>query len=98
MADIVSAVNRALHQEDVPAHIWMFQLRRNVKGTFAGLSTSFTPIEQLLGARDTVIRAARTVDLSIVDITANETWHRVKIHGVPLNQYLGKGTHGLEKL
>ena len=98
MADIMSAVNRALHQEDVPTHIRMFQLRRNAKGTIAGLSTPFAPIEQLLGARDTVIRAARTVDLSIVDITANETWHRVKIHGVPLNRYLGKGTHGLEKL
>ena len=34
----------------------------------------------------------------MVDITANETWCRVKIHGVSLNRYLGRGTHGLEKL
>ena len=38
------------------------------------------------------------MDATIVDITANETWCWVKIHGVPLNRYLGRGTHGLDKL
>ena len=94
----MSAVNRVLHQEGVPTHIRMFQLRRNDKGTLAGLSTPFAPIDQLLAHRNTILRAALTVDPTVIDITANETWRRVKIHGVPLNRYLGKGTHGLEKL
>ena len=38
------------------------------------------------------------MDATIVEITANETWHRVKIHGIPLNRYLGRGTHRLDKL
>lgn len=58
----------------------------------------FTPINQLLAHRNTILRAALTVDPTVIDITAYETWHRVKIYGVPLNRYLGKGTHGLEKL
>ena len=33
-----------------------------------------------------------------MNITANETWKRLKIHGVPLERYLGKGTFGLNKL
>lgn len=72
MADIImmSAVNRALHQAEVPTNIRMFQLRKNAKGTFARLSTPFAPIEQLL-SRDTVLGTAGTVDPSIVDITAN---------------------------
>lgn len=41
--------------------------------------------------KDTILRAARTIEPDIVDITANEAWRRVKIHGVPLNRYLGKG-------
>lgn len=87
-----------LYQEGVPSHIRIFQLRKNTRGTLAGLSTPFAPVEQLLLYKDTVIRAARTMDPTIVDITANETWRRVKIHGVSLSRYLGKGTHGLDKL
>ena len=98
MADVMSAVNRALHQEGAPIYVRMYQLRKNARGTLAGLSTPSAPIEQLLLFRDTVIRAARTVEPAVVDITANETWRRVKIHGVSLNRYLGRGTHGLEKL
>ena len=97
-ADIMSAVNRALHQEAVPTYIRMFQLRRNNKGTLAGLSTPFAPIDQLLAHRNSILRAALTIDPTVIDITAKETRRRVKIHGVPLNRYLGKGTHGLEKL
>lgn len=95
---LMSAVSMALYQEKVPTHIRIFQLRRNAKGTLVGLSTPFAPIEQLLAHRDTILRAARTVDPAIVDITANETWKRLKIHGVPLERYLGKGTFGLNKL
>ena len=98
MADIMSAVSRGLYQEGVPSHIRTFQLRKNTRGTLAGLPTPFAPVEQLLLYKDTIIRAARTIDPSIVDITANETWRRVKIHGVPLNRYLGRGTYGLDKL
>ena len=60
--------------------------------------TPFAPVGQLLHFRDTILRAARTVDPAIVNITANETWKRLKIHGVPLERYLGKGTFGLNKL
>ena len=47
---------------------------------------------------DTILRVARTVDATIIDITANKTWRRVKIHSVPLNRYLGAGTYGLDRL
>ena len=95
---LMSAVSMALYQEKVPTHIRIFQLRRNERGTPAGLSTPNAPAEQLLSYRDTILRAARTVDPAIVDIVKNETWRRLKIHGVPLERYLGKGTFGLNKL
>ena len=98
MADVMSAVNWALHQEGAPIHVRMYQLRKNARGTLAGLSTPLAPIKQLLLFRDTVICAAHTVEPAVIDITVNETWRRVKIHGVSLNRYLERGTHGLEKL
>ena len=88
----------ALYQEKVPTHVRIFQLRRNEKGTLAGLSTTNAPVEQLLNYRDTILRAARTVDPAIIDIIKNETWKRLKMHGIPLERYLGKGTFGLNKL
>ena len=94
-ADLISAVNRTLHQTGVPTHARIFQLRLNAKGTLAGLCTPFAPIEHLLEFRDTIIRAARTVDSGIHNFTANETWSRVKIHGVLLDRYLGRGTFGV---
>src|SRR6266576_460067 len=97
-ADLISAASRAMYQEGIPTHIRIFSLRRNSRGTLAGLSTPFAPVSQLLAYKDTILRSVRTVDPGIVNITANETWKRVKIHGVPLVRYLGKGTHGLNKL
>ena len=87
-----------MFQEGISTHIHIFQLWRNARGTLSGLSTPYTPVSQLLVYRDTIIRAVRTVDPGIVNITSNETWKWVKIHGVTLFLYMGKGTNGLNKL
>ena len=34
----------------------------------------------------------------MVEFEVNEVWERVKIHGIPLTRYVGKGTHGTERL
>jgi hypothetical protein len=96
-ADIQSAINRALFQNSVPYWIRLRDIHRNERGTITGTTTEFCTAEMLLQYRDTVIIAARTVDKGIVDVEANESWGRVKVHGVPLERYVGKGTHGLEK-
>jgi hypothetical protein len=48
--------------------------------------------------KDIIIIAARSVDQGIIDIQQNETWTRLKIYGVSLNRYLGKGTEELDKI
>ena len=47
--------------------------------------------EMLMVHRDTVIRAARTLDPGIVDLELN----RVKIHGVPHERYVDRGDLGM---
>ena len=95
---LMSAVSMALYQLKVPTHIRICQLRRNEKGTLAGLPTPNALVDQLLNYRDTILRAARTVNPAIIDIVKNETRKRLKMHGVPLERYLGKGTFKLNKL
>jgi len=48
--------------------------------------------------RDIIITAARTVDTGVVDDEENESRDRLKINAVPLMQYMGKGTEGLQKM
>jgi hypothetical protein len=43
------------------------------------------------------IKAARTLNRGIIGFVENEAWQRLKIQGVPLNRYVGRGTNGLEK-
>ena len=97
-ADIQSAINRALYQERVPHCVRVQEVRRNDRGTITGATIPTASAEMLLNYRDTVIRAARTQDAGIVGVELNEIWKRVKIHGIPLARYVGKGTHGTEKL
>jgi hypothetical protein len=96
-ADILSAINCALFKVGVPYWICLRDVRRNERGTITGTTAEFCTADMLLQYRDNVIIAARTVDKGIVGIEANESWQKVKIHGVPLDRYVGKGTQGLEK-
>jgi len=42
-----------------------------------------------------IITAALTGDKGDPEIEANESWHRLRIHAVPLVRYMGKGTADL---
>ena len=97
-ADIQSAVNRARYQEKIPHFVRIQDVRRNDRETITGVTTSTASAKMLMNYRDTVICATRTVDAGIVSVEVNEIWKRLKIHGIPLARYVGKGTHGTEKL
>jgi hypothetical protein len=92
-------VNKALFEAKVSHFV---RIQRVTKNTWGSLSTVITlglPADMLIRYREIVIKAARKVDVGIVDIETNELWWRVKIHGVYLVRYLGKKTAGrLEKL
>jgi hypothetical protein len=38
------------------------------------------------------------IDRGIIGFSENEAWQRLKVHGVALNRYVGRGTNRLEKL
>jgi hypothetical protein len=45
-----------------------------------------------------MVNAIREVDRAVLDIHELEKWIKLKVHGIPLNRFMGKGTHGLQKL
>jgi hypothetical protein len=96
--DLTSAVNRALFKKGVPAHIRIASVRQNHRGTISAVTSELATAEMALRFKDLIITAARSVDKGVIDLQPNDTWTRLKIHGVPLKRYLGRGTEGLEKL
>ena len=58
----------------------------------SGLLTEKSNAENLL--RDystTLIRVAKSVDKRVIGFEKLEPWHRLKVHEMPLMQYLGEG-------
>ena len=64
------------------------EVRRNGRGTITGVTVPTASAEMLLNYRGTMIRAARTQDVGIMGVELNEIWKRIKIHGIPLAQYV----------
>lgn len=45
-----------------------------------------------------MIRAARSADSSVTGLEARTAWWWVKVHGIPVARYVGKGSHGTDSL
>jgi len=96
--EIVSAVNRALFQQQPPAHVQIMNARRNARGTIPAITHQNATAEMALLSRVIIIKTARTFGKGIIDVEGNESWERLKIHTIPLVRYIGKGTKGHQKM
>ena len=60
--EIASDFNRALIQEQAPAHIRIMNARRNVKDAIMAITHQNATAERAMGYGDGIITAARTID------------------------------------
>jgi hypothetical protein len=96
--EIASAVNRALFQQQAPAHVRIMNGRCNANATITAITQQTATAEMALLYRDIMFKAARSGDKGIIEVEGNEFWKRPKIHTVLLVRYMGKGTEGLQKM
>lgn len=96
--DILSAINRALYAANAEPFIRVMDAKFTEKGNCSAVTTHNSTAEMMGRYRDVVLKAARTQDEGIIDFGSNEPWKRVKVHGVALERYVGKGTYGTGKL
>jgi len=82
--ELTSAVNRALFQQQTPAHVRIMNARRNAKGTITAITHQNASAEMALLYRDISIKAARSVAKGIIDMEGNKSWDRLKIDTCPL--------------
>ena len=64
----------------------------------SGETTHYCTAEIFLKYKEIAIRAARTECACVTNISTNETWTRVKIHGVPLEAYTEKESYSTGRL
>lgn len=97
VANITSAINRALHKEGIEG-IRVDRVRCTDTRRILGTTTPTSTLQGLLAHRDLVLRAARTVDNSIRDVAAQQKWMWIRIHDVSLGRYMGGTDGGLRRL
>ena len=93
--EVGSAIISARFQQQDPADIRIMNGRRNVKGSIPSIMHQNATAEMAMQYCDIIITAVRTINSGVVDVEENETWERLKIHAVPLVQYMGNGTNGV---
>jgi hypothetical protein len=96
--EIPCAINRALWHQQAPAHIRIMNGRRNAKGAIPAIAHLNLTGEMTMRYPILLFMAERTVDRAVMDVEQMETWEGLMIHTVPLVQYMGKGTEGLQKM
>ncbi len=68
------------------------RVRYSPSGAISALLTKKADVTKLLKTRiNILIRAAKTIDQAIIDAEVLERWHWLKVHGMPLDRYLGEG-------
>jgi len=97
-AEIASAVNKQLFEQQALAHVPIMTARRNARGTITAITHQNATAERALLYRDIIIKTPRSVDTGIINVERNELWERVKNNTVSLVGYIGMGAQGLPKM
>ena len=92
---ITSVISRALHREGIKK-ARVGRIRLSSAGRLFGVTTSTTQLS-LSELRDLVLRAAREVDPSAIDLFPKQKWRWVKTHRISLARHVDRGSGGLRK-
>ena len=92
------ALNEASQQAGVETYIRFSRVRYAPSSAISALLTEKPDAGRLIPQRSNLlIRAANSVDPAVVGVEILEHWQLLKVHGMPLERYLGEGKMGLLK-
>ena len=97
-ADLMLALNEALQKIGEEPHVRFCRVKYAQSGAISALLTEKADAGVLIPRRaNLLIRAAKSVDTAVIGIEVLENWQRLKVHGMPLERYLGEGKMELLK-
>jgi hypothetical protein len=94
--ELMAAINNCLYMKGAPHFHRVAHVTRNSKGTIMATSAPAVDAKTLITHyRNEMVNAIREVDRAVLDVHELEKWIKLKVHGIPLNRFIGKGTHGV---
>jgi len=97
--EIASSINRALAAAKAPAHHRATKVYRNATRSIVVITMEHVSADELIGEwHDLIVNAARGVDKGITEVEASDAWIKLRVHGLPLRRFMGRGTEGLRKM
>ena len=86
------ALNEALQKAEIETKVRFSRVKYAPLGSISVLLTEKADATMLIPSRSNLlIRAAKSVDEAVVGVEVLEQWQRLKVHGMPLERYLGPG-------
>lgn len=96
--DIMLVLNEALQKAGEPASVRFGRVEYSQSGAISALLTEKANASVLLKTRmNILIRAPKTIEPAVKRAKVLEHWKRLKVHGMPLEKYLGEGKMELFK-
>jgi hypothetical protein len=93
------AINNCLWFKNAPQFHRVAKVARNIKGTITATTIPRVDATTLLRLYcNDILNTIREVDQGVTDVHELDKWVRLKVHGIPLNHFMGKGTQGVQKL
>ena len=97
-ADLMLALNEALQKAGIETKIRFSRVRYTSSGSISALLTKKADTTMLIPSKSNpLIRAAKSVDDAVVGLEVLEQLQRLKVHGMPLDRYVGLGKMELLK-
>lgn len=89
---LMLVLNKSLQKTEIPAYIRFLRVGNVQSGAISALLTEKLSAEDLVREYSNVlIRAAKSLDKSVIGVEGLERWQRLKVHGMPLGRYFGEG-------
>ena len=97
-ADLMLALNEALQKAGEESHIRFCRVKYAPSGAISALLNEKADAGLLIPRKSNLlIRAVKSVDPQVSGVEVPEHWQRLKVHGMPLERYLGEGKMELLK-
>lgn len=91
-ADLMLVLNKLLQKVGVSAYTRFSKVGYFQSGSISALLMDKSNAEELImDHSNALIRAAKSIDQGVIGVEAFEQWQRLKVHGMPLLQYLEEG-------
>ena len=97
-ADLMLALNEALQKTGEESHVRFCCVKYAPSGAISALLNEKADAGLLIPRKSNLlIRAVKSVDPEVIGVEVLEHWQRLKVHGMPLERYLGEGKMELLK-